>query len=711
MNNRLRKRVSGALYGLLVGDALGCPAEGMSEADIKERFGRLEDMQDTDPHYRPAGLHSDDGQQALCLIDAMVFGGKAPDKVFAKLLVEMLENGSKGYRRFGLHRGTGANFRRTVMALKQEQAFRDAANVTAGNGAAMRIAPVAIFHRDNKENLLESLLDVSMLTHLDVRGVAAAMAVASFVRQGLDVDSPQDIDIDELIEDVRVCERAMSKRLADDSNEAPDHRYSSVLEEALVMAHEESIDDRLNHIVALVAADADREVSALSGFAPASVTASIIFALRAESFEQGVIDTVNKGGDADTTAAMVGQMLGAVFGFDAIPSRWINNLWARAMIEDRIDALIVREENRAPFGFSITDLEAPWTQAVNDEVERRRRLPNAPALETHDRHESPAPRNDLALENAIKQKSERAQNKASSNEPKKRPKKNKNENPPQLGLFATAIAPAVDAENNLFDTASNSPSTTPSESLEREQVEREQVEQGEQVELGQVEQVEAVDEQIEPVELGGAEREVAQVEQPQPVANGQNDATPSDPSPPDFANHEGGVLVFEKGDITKAQVEVIVNAANSSLRGGGGVDGAIHAAGGPLILQECEAIRSRQGGCRTGDAVMTGGGKLSAQYVIHAVGPRWRGGKQNEELLLEKAYRSSFEIAHAAGLKSIALPSIATGSYRFPLERAAQIAVGTARSYIKKYPNAFNKVIFMLYSDDDLKAYQHAKTP
>ena len=164
MNKTLRKRVSGALYGLLIGDALGCPAEGMSEADIADRFGLLNDMQITEPHYRPAGLHSDDGQQAICLIDAMVFGGDAPAEVFAKLLVDLLVEGSKGYRRFGLHRGTGANFRRTVMALKQGQEFKDAANVTAGNGAAMRIAPVAIFHRDNKEKLLDALLDVSMLT-------------------------------------------------------------------------------------------------------------------------------------------------------------------------------------------------------------------------------------------------------------------------------------------------------------------------------------------------------------------------------------------------------------------------------------------------------------------------------------------------------------------------------------------------------------------
>ena len=137
-----------------------------------------------------------------------------------------------------------------------------------------------------------------------------------------------------------------------------------------------------------------------------------------------------------------------------------------------------------------------------------------------------------------------------------------------------------------------------------------------------------------------------------------------------------------QGDITKLEVDAIVNAANSSLMGGGGVDGAIHRAGGPVILDECREIVARQGRCDTGNAVFTSGGNLPAKFVIHTVGPVWRGGNNNEPKLLENAYRNSLKLAVENGIETIAFPNISTGVYGFPKDKAAEIAVQAVTKYL-----------------------------
>jgi O-acetyl-ADP-ribose deacetylase (regulator of RNase III) len=147
------------------------------------------------------------------------------------------------------------------------------------------------------------------------------------------------------------------------------------------------------------------------------------------------------------------------------------------------------------------------------------------------------------------------------------------------------------------------------------------------------------------------------------------------------ARINNAVLSLVEGDITDEGTDAIVNAANSRLAGGGGVDGAIHRAGGPAIMTECRKI----GGCPTGKAVITTGGNLKARYVIHAVGPVYRDGKSGEAALLGSAYLESLKLASGHGLKSIAFPSISTGAYGFPLEEAAEIALGTAIEYLRKY--------------------------
>ncbi len=163
-------------------------------------------------------------------------------------------------------------------------------------------------------------------------------------------------------------------------------------------------------------------------------------------------------------------------------------------------------------------------------------------------------------------------------------------------------------------------------------------------------------------------------------------------------------LTLVRGDITQQDTDAIVNAANSSLMGGGGVDGAIHRAGGPRILEECQAIVTRQGVCPTGEAVITTGGLLPARYVIHTVGPVWNGGAANEHHLLANAYRNSLSLAASQGLKSIAFPSISTGAYGFPIGEAARIALETVITFVEKNP-VLEEVRFVVFSKDDYHVY------
>ena len=158
-----------------------------------------------------------------------------------------------------------------------------------------------------------------------------------------------------------------------------------------------------------------------------------------------------------------------------------------------------------------------------------------------------------------------------------------------------------------------------------------------------------------------------------------------------------------KGDITKMETDAIVNAANSSLLGGGGVDGAIHRAGGKLILDECIAIRNRQGGCKVGEAVITNGGDLTAKKVIHTVGPRWNNGKSEEETKLKNCYENSLKQAEENGLETIAFPNISTGVYRFPKKRAAEIAIKTVQDYKSEIVKT---VVFVCFDDENYSLYQ-----
>ncbi len=164
------------------------------------------------------------------------------------------------------------------------------------------------------------------------------------------------------------------------------------------------------------------------------------------------------------------------------------------------------------------------------------------------------------------------------------------------------------------------------------------------------------------------------------------------------------VISLAQGDITTFDVDAIVNAANSSLLGGGGVDGAIHRAAGPELLEECETL----GGCPTGQARITRGHRLRARHVIHTVGPVWHGGTRGEDELLASCYRNSLALALEHGLRTIAFPAISTGVYRFPLERATSIALRETRRFLEAHPDALDRVVFVCFDAGTLAAYKKA---
>lgn len=163
-------------------------------------------------------------------------------------------------------------------------------------------------------------------------------------------------------------------------------------------------------------------------------------------------------------------------------------------------------------------------------------------------------------------------------------------------------------------------------------------------------------------------------------------------------------ITLLQGDITKLKVDAIVNAANPSLRGGGGVDGAIHRAGGPVILEECCSIVARQGRCATGEAVITSGGNLPARYVIHTVGPVWHGGQNNEPDLLERAYLNSLKLAVGNAIETIAFPNISTGVYGFPKDKAMKIAINAVTTFLSGHKQ-IRQVYFTCFDQENYELY------
>lgn len=169
----------------------------------------------------------------------------------------------------------------------------------------------------------------------------------------------------------------------------------------------------------------------------------------------------------------------------------------------------------------------------------------------------------------------------------------------------------------------------------------------------------------------------------------------------------GKLLRLEEGDITRVEADAIVNAANSQLAGGGGVDGAINRAAGPAIMTELDEIRSKIGHCRTGDAVVTKAGRLKARYIFHAVGPVYRGGAEGEAEQLASCYRRCLQLAAERDLKTIAFPAISTGIYGYPISEAAGIAIGEIRNFLGQ-PSSIEEVSIVLFGKESLRVFERA---
>ena len=173
----------------------------------------------------------------------------------------------------------------------------------------------------------------------------------------------------------------------------------------------------------------------------------------------------------------------------------------------------------------------------------------------------------------------------------------------------------------------------------------------------------------------------------------------------DWMSSTGRKIALEEGDITRVAADAIVNAANSALAGGGGVDGAIHRAGGPEIMRELDGIRQEIGRCPTGSAVATAAGRLPAQYVFHAVGPVYRDGRHGEPELLASCYRKCLEMAEARGVRTITFPAISTGVYGYPIEEAAAIALREVKAHLEKDDTKLQQVTFVLFGKPAYEAY------
>ena len=356
--DELRDRIAGSLYGLLVGDALGCPVEGWPPRRIKQRYGVLDTMEEPQRRWRPLGLHSDDGQQALALCDALLQNPDNAEVGFARLMVELLRTGRKGKGVFGLHRGTGRNFRSTVLALKEnlDDPFAGA-QASAGNGVAMMIAPAALYWRDDLDRLCAAVIRVARVKTVDLRSIAAAGAVAYLVAGALSCGTAPELDVDELRTFVRCVEREGAEAVGSSEHLGV---FSGVMEHALDLRRAPR-DVVLARIAQMANITADRTCYPTTGYAPASVVTSVHMALTSTSYEQAVRDTVNLGGDADTTGAMVGAICGALHGYGSIPLRWSEALLAAECFDDRVDGLLHRTGGFKP-EVPLVSLEQEWTK-------------------------------------------------------------------------------------------------------------------------------------------------------------------------------------------------------------------------------------------------------------------------------------------------------------------------------------------------------------
>lgn len=352
-------RARGTMLGLAIGDALGAPLEGLTSQQIRAHYGSVDDFVDgarawkRKPYrWRMPGLYTDDTQQALALSDVVLEHGRVDPESLADVYLRLAT--PKGSHA-GAHRGIGRSFRMVLADLERGESPRLTGQASAGIGAAMRIAPLALYYPDDQEALFEAVLAASLMTHRDVRSLAGAVAVASAVRR-LAKGEPRNPSLPfRLASDVAAAETRMARDHADVVASLPRHLRSMSTAIAQVEAILDLPRDRaLNALVE----EANRHGAdpvcrrPTMGFPPACIPTCLYILLTAETFEEAAIEIVNLGGDADSAGAILGAMFGAHAGVAAIPDRWLERLLNREGVDLRARALAARD----PRGLDIPDL-------------------------------------------------------------------------------------------------------------------------------------------------------------------------------------------------------------------------------------------------------------------------------------------------------------------------------------------------------------------
>jgi ADP-ribosylglycohydrolase len=342
-------RVRGCLLGLAVGDALGAPLEGLSSQQIRAHYGQVEDFVDGSrawkkkPYrWRLPGLYSDDTQQALALSDVLLECGRIDVDRLAQIYLALASpKGSYA----GSHRGVGRSFRQVLADLERGVSPRQTGQLSAGIGAAMRIAPVALFYgTDEREAILEAVLSASLMTHRDVRSLTGALAVAHAVRHLLEAPERKASLFFRIAEDVKHDEDKIVAHCPEVTSAARHRRSMSI-----AIAHaERSLPLPRDQALAALVEEANRHGAdpvckrPTMGFPPVCIPTCLYLLMVTDSFEEAAIEVINMGGDADSAGAILGAFAGAYYGIKSIPERWLARLQNREAIERRALALDLR---------------------------------------------------------------------------------------------------------------------------------------------------------------------------------------------------------------------------------------------------------------------------------------------------------------------------------------------------------------------------------
>lgn len=370
-------RVRGCLLGLAIGDALGAPLEGLSAQQIRAHYGQVDDYVDGSrawkkkPYrWRMPGLYTDDTQQALALCDVLLGCGRIDPSRLAELYLG-LANPKGSY--VGAHRGVGRSFRQVLIDLERGISPRETGQRSAGIGAAMRIAPVALyFGSDEREAILDAVMDASLMTHRDVRSLTGALAVVHAVRHLVDGDGREPSLLFRIAADVARDEDLLIERYPEVAS-VDQHRRSL----SRVIAHTESLLDlpRERALAALVE-EANRHGAdpvckrPTMGFPPACIPTCLYLLMTTDGFEEAAVEVVNMGGDADSAGAILGALAGAHYGAESIPGRWLKGLQNRNGIDLRAVAL----DRRSTEGLDIPALVETEHVLSNREAECREQL-------------------------------------------------------------------------------------------------------------------------------------------------------------------------------------------------------------------------------------------------------------------------------------------------------------------------------------------------